>query len=310
MNIIPPFLKAGDTIGIAATARWITPQQLAPVLELIASWGFKTKLAENIHFQHFQLAGTVEQRVDGFQKMLDDPEVNAILIVRGGYGTVHITDHLDFSKIEQHPKWICGYSDITVLHAEMNRLGIASIHSTMPISFPVATPIAIENLRKALIGELTGISWNVNSDQSFKKENVAVVGGNLSVLFSLLGSKSLRQPQKNQLIFLEDVDEMFYHIDRMITGLKRAGFFEKSPCVLIGGLTMMKDNTKVFGFDTENPWGISPEDTIRRLVGENDLKATIFNFPAGHQNDNRAFYLGVNSDLHVSNGKADLNFHV
>lgn len=307
MSIIPPFLKEGDCIGIAATARWITPEQLKPALELIHSWGFRTKQAGNLHEKNFQLAGKAEQRRGEFQKMLDDEEIKAILIVRGGYGTVHILDELDFSRFEKNPKWICGYSDITALHTEMYRRNIASIHSTMPISFPVATPEALENLRKALTGELREISWQTNSEQNLHLENIRITGGNLSVIYSLLASSSLKTPEADSVIFIEDVDEMYYHIDRMLTGLSRAGYFEKTQAILTGGMTLMKDNTPAFGFETDNPWGIPPEESVLQIAKKVD-SPVVFGFPAGHQNDNRAFYLGVKSELKVSGGRALLHF--
>lgn len=305
MTIIPPFLKSGDTIGIAATARWITPEQLQPALDLIHSWGFRTKLADNIHEQRFQLAGDAARRTECFQRMLDDDEIQAIVIVRGGYGTVHIVDQLDFSKFEQHPKWICGYSDITVLLSEMYARGIACIHSTMPISFPVATPEALENLRKTLTGELREITWSCDANTSLHLKDVQVTGGNLSVIYSLLGSSSLKMPDESTIVFMEDVDEMYYHIDRMLMGLMRAGYFSKAKAILVGGMTMMKDNTKAFGFETENPWGDAPEITIQRLAERLQIPV-VFGFPAGHQNDNRAFYMGVKSELIVKKGKAEL----
>ncbi len=307
MNVIPPFLSPGDTIGIAATARWITKEQLQPVLDLLHSWGFHTRLASNVHEQIFQLAGDAEKRTVAFQQMLDDQEIKAVLIVRGGYGTVHIVDGLDFSRFEKNPKWICGYSDITVLLSEMSSRNIASIHSTMPISFPVATADALENLRKALTGELSEISWNIGADLNLHLKNACVTGGNLSVIYSLLGSSSLKMPDENSIIFIEDVDEMYYHIDRMLIGLMRAGYFNKAKAIIVGGMTLMKDNTKAFGFETENPWGFSPEETIKRIANEKQMPV-LFNFPAGHQNDNRAFYLGVKSELVAIDGKATLYF--
>lgn len=307
MNVIPSFLSPGDTIGIAATARWVTQEQLQPALDLLHSWGFRTKLASNVHEQIFQLAGDAERRTAAFQQMLDDEEIKAVLIVRGGYGTVHIVDGLDFSRFEKNPKWICGYSDISVLLSEMSSRNIASIHSTMPISFPVATTDALENLRKALTGELNEISWNVDADLNLHLKNACVTGGNLSVIYGLLGSSSLKMPDENSIIFIEDVDEMYYHIDRMLIGLMRASYFDKAKAILVGGMTLMKDNTKAFGFETENPWGFSPEETIKRVASEKGIPA-LFNFPAGHQNDNRAFYLGVKSELVAIDGKATLHF--
>lgn len=293
-DIIPSFLKSGDTIGIAATARWISPDQLGFAESVFTSWGYRTRPGKHISTKNFQQAGTPLQRLSDLQNLMDDPEIKAIVIARGGYGTVHLVDQLDFSQFMKFPKWICGYSDITVLHSHLNSMGIASIHSTMPVSFRDATPEALNTLKHALSGEMRQIDFN--ADSAINEENVLsdvcpIFGGNLSVLYSLLGSASL-QPRHEFFLFLEDVDEMFYHVDRMMMALKRAGLLNKAKGVIVGGLTQMKDNTREFGFPTDNPWGSSALQTITRICSEIGLPV-FSGFPSGHQNDNRAFYLGV-----------------
>ncbi len=312
-SIIPPFLKPGDTIGIAATARWITLEQLQPALDLFHSWGFKTKVAGNIHTQLFQLAGDDDLRASEMQKLMDDDEVKAIIIARGGYGTVRVIDKLDFTSFVKKPKWICGYSDITVLHTYLNTRGVATIHSTMPISFSDATAIALDDLRLCLVGEKKKLNWNtelessqMNSSHS-QMRNTKIIGGNLSVIQSLIGSNCLL-PTENYVLFIEDVDEMRYHIDRMMMTLKRAGMLDNVWAFIVGGMTQIKDNTAAFGFSAENEWGFSAEEIVQKMANELNV-CSYFNFPAGHQNDNRAFYLGMNCSLIQENKKVMVEYH-
>ena len=188
---IPRFLKKGDTIAIVATARWISSEQLQPALDIIHGWGFHTKIGANAHTRDFQLAGNDDERAADLQSALDDETVSAILIARGGYGTVRVIDKLDFSGFIRNPKWICGYSDITVLHQHLAQMRIASIHSTMPISFPDATTDALENLRQCLSGELSSVRWTSEQTTNAGISDCRILGGNLSVLFSLLGSAEM-----------------------------------------------------------------------------------------------------------------------
>jgi muramoyltetrapeptide carboxypeptidase len=219
---------------------------------------------------------------------------------------VRVLDALDFSQFVQSPKWICGYSDITVLHAHVNQsLGISSIHSTMPVSFSHATPEALQNLMWALKGQLECIEWKSEMSSQLSAEG-AVVGGNLSVLYSLLGSKQ-SLAARDKIVFLEDVDEMLYHMDRMMMALLRSGALEGAKAIVCGGFTQMKDNTREFGFDLENPWGRSVEEIMRDVAHRLQIPV-VFDFPAGHQNDNRAFYLGVRAALRNNNGSMQLVF--
>jgi muramoyltetrapeptide carboxypeptidase len=309
MSVIPSYLKPGDTIGIVATARWITKEQLQPALDLLGSWGFRVKTGTYLHKNFFQLAGTDRERTEDFQAMLDDDEVKAILVARGGYGTVHIIDQLDFSAFMKKPKWICGYSDITVIHTHLNTRGIASIHSTMPISFPDATPEALENLRQTLTGELQTIRWQTGGQNApMTTDTATLIGGNLSVISSLLGSASWgREKNGPFILFLEDVDEMLYHIDRMMMALRRAGILDQVQVIILGGMTQMKDNTTSFGFPSENPWGQSATEIVESVAASLSIPV-LTGFPAGHQNDNRAFYLGMPCSLVVADGFASLRF--
>jgi muramoyltetrapeptide carboxypeptidase len=305
---IPPFLKKNDTVGVVATARWISEDVLQNAVSIVESWGYQVKVGQFVEERNFQLAGNDVQRAQDLQLMLDDPEIKAIIIARGGYGTVRLLDRLNFDWFRKSPKWICGYSDVTALHSLVNsNLSIASIHSTMPISFPHATPEAMENLRLALCGELREIRWKspISRTGDFTLQG-SVLGGNLSVLYSLLGSSDQLKINGN-FLFIEDVDEMAYHMDRMMMALKRSGSLNKARALLVGGLTQMRDNTKAFGFELDNSWGKSAEEIIHDIAAELNLPV-IFGFPAGHQNDNRAFYLGVNGTLSTIQGESVLQF--
>lgn len=300
----PPFLQPNDTIGIVATARWVTQEQMQPAIALFESWGFRVQVSPAVFEKNHQLAGNDAVRLAALQEMLDNPEIKAIVVARGGYGTARIVDELDWTSFLSHPKWVCGYSDITVLLNALTNKGIAAIHSTMPISFPDATPEALEQLRRCLVGEKVPIVWQ--STGLAGSAEGEVVGGNLSVIYSQLGSCT-QLDTRGKILFLEDVDEMLYHIDRMMVGLKRGGLFREVKGVIFGGFTQIKDNTKAFGFSTDNPWGVGiAEMALAHLVGLN--VPVSFGFPAGHLADNRAFYEGLPASLVVEEGHSRLVF--
>jgi muramoyltetrapeptide carboxypeptidase len=301
---LPPFLKTGDCIGMAATARWVSREQLQPAINLFTQWGLRVKVADQVFTHNFQLAGSADMRCDGLQMMLDDPQVNAVIIARGGYGTVQVIDELRFNTFLQQPKWIAGYSDITVLHGHLNSCGLATIHSTMPISFPDATPLALEELRRCLFGE----QKEFVSEMPYTGPAVTgrLVGGNLSVLYSIAGSVSWKF-QEPLILFIEDVDEMLYHLDRMLWGLQRSGALAGVQAIVCGGFTQMKDNTVAFNFPTDNPWGSSWESIIQQSAERLGIPVA-FGFPAGHLSDNRAFYLGRVATLKPTTRGAILSY--
>lgn len=299
----PAFLQQGDTIGIIATARFITSEQWQYARGVIESWGLRIKLAENVFKPSFQLAGNVEERTQSFLSLWNDNEVKALLVARGGYGTIHTIDEI--LPYINDSKWICGYSDVTVLLNACTNNDIACIHSTMPISFEHATPEALENLRCALFGESFLVNWNENQIQKGNAEG-KIVGGNLSVIYSQLGSATQLNTE-GKILFLEDVDEMLYHVDRMLTALRRAGMFKNIQGLILGGFTQMRDNTEEFGFSSNNPWGKSLVEMILEIGLDCNIPVTI-GFPAGHLNDNRAFYMGRNAELIVNENSAQLTW--
>jgi len=297
-KIMPEFLKKGDTVGILATARKIDLVTLAPAIHLLESWGLKVVIGKTIGKELNQQAGTDSDRALDFQEMLDNPNIKAIIAGKGGYGTVRIIDEIDFTAFKKNPKWIVGFSDITVLHSHINKMNIATIHGMMAISAKTASPEAIESLHKALFGD--AIEYHISA-HPFNKKGIAegeLVGGNLSVLYSIMGSPS-EQNFKGKILFIEDLDEYLYHIDRMMMNLKRNGYFEGLKGLVIGGMTSMNDN--------EIPWGKNALEIIQDIVKTYNFPV-VYDFPAGHLKDNRALILGKKVRLEVNDKETILKF--
>jgi muramoyltetrapeptide carboxypeptidase len=307
-HVTPPFLEAGDTIGVVATARWVESNVLSTAQNIFETAGFKVKFSEHLMRRNFQLAGSHEERAVELQRFLDDDELKAVIIARGGYGTVHLLDFLDFEKFKRSPKWICGYSDVTALHALLQSMGYASIHSTMPVSFNDATPEAIQSLMNCLMGNYPNFSSRAQTTPTNNSTFIEGVlyGGNLSVWCSILGSQHFPECHDG-ILFLEDVDEMLYHVDRMMTMLLRSGAMKNIKGICLGGFTQMKDNTLEFGFTTDNSWGSSAEETILKIADK--LGVPMFHgFPAGHLSDNQAFYLGRRCRIYATGNVNRIHF--
>lgn len=289
--IIPPYLKEGDTVAIVCTARKISKKELDPAIKLLTHWGLKVKLGDTVGKEDHQFGGTDVQRAKDLQKMLDDKEVQAIWCARGGYGTVRMIDEVNFSSIETNPKWIIGYSDPTVLHCHIHNLGVATIHGQMCLEIENKTEATRDTLKNILFGNYDAIKFasdfNLNRTGHAKGQ---LIGGNLSVLSSVLGSKSTIKTE-GKILFLEDLDEYLYHIDRMVHNIKRNGLFKNLAGLVIGGLTDMHDNT--------SPFGQSAEEIIANAVKEFNFPVC-FNFPAGHSKDNRALIFGAETELIVT----------
>ena len=288
--IAPEFLQKGDTVGILATARKIDAATLQPAIKLLESWGLHVMLGRTIGKDENQLAGPDWLRATDFQEMLDNPKISAIWAAKGGYGTVRIIDRIDFTKFKKDPKWIIGFSDVTVLHSHLNNMNIETMHAMMAISASTATPAAIESLRKALFGEKLEYKITPHPFNKSGKATGEIVGGNLSVLTSILGSKSAID-YKDKILFIEDLDEYLYHIDRMMMNLKRNGYFNGLKAVIVGGMTSMNDN--------DIPWGKDALEIIQDVLKDYDFPI-LYNFPAGHIKDNRALILGKTVSVDVN----------
>lgn len=278
---MPPFLKHGDKIGIVATARKISKAEIDPAIAILKNWGLEVILGRNLFKEYHQFSGTDQERSEDLQEMLNDNSVRAVISARGGYGSIRIIDHVDFSKFIQHPKWIIGYSDITVLHSHIHNMGVETLHATMPINF-TKNAEATETLRKALFGE--ELKYEVEPHPLNRKgfAKGKLIGGNLSLLYALSGSIS-DIDTKDKILFIEDLDEYLYHIDRMILNLKRAGKLNQLAGLIVGGMTDMKDNAI--------PFGKTAEEIIADVVSEFNYPVC-FGFPAGHGEKNFALILG------------------
>ena len=295
--IIPPYLKKGDTVAIVATARKNIEDNLQPAISWLKNWGLEVVIGKTIGLDKNQLAGTDEERAADFQTQLDNPNIKAIWCVRGGYGTVRMIDLLDFTKFKQNPKWIVGFSDVTVLHSHLNNLGFASIHGIMPVSSK-ATEEAKESLRKALFGEPLAYTVPCDTMNRYGKAKGELVGGNLSILFSLLGSPSAVNCD-DKILFIEDLDEYLYHIDRMMMNLKRNGCLESLKGIIVGGMTKMHDN--------EIPWGMNALEIIDDVTKKYNIPI-IYNFPAGHMADNHALIFGKQVTLEANDLESKVVF--
>jgi muramoyltetrapeptide carboxypeptidase len=273
-------LKTNSTIAITATARHIDNESIQNAIEIFESWGLKVVLSKYLFNKQNAFAGTDQERTLGLQELLDDDDIDAIIIARGGYGTVRIIDNLDFTNFIKKPKIIAGFSDVTVLHSHINNFNIKTLHSCMPITMQgnYFNENTIESLKNALFGNEINYQFKQHELNKCKEVSGILVGGNLSVLYSLLGSKSDLNFD-NKILFIEDIGEYYYHIDRMMIALKRAGKLTNLKAVVVGGMNNMNENDNPFAFNK------SCYQIIKETV--NDYNYPIFfNFPAGHENLN------------------------
>ena len=288
--ITPPYLQKGDTVAILATARKHIVKSMQPTIDLLESWGLHVVIGKSIGLEENQLAGNDEQRAADLQEQLDNPNIKAIWCARGGYGTVRVVDLIDFTQFKKSPKWLVGFSDVTVLHNHLNTMGYKSIHGIMPISLAKASKEAIESLRLSLFGQPLQYAIDPHPMNRLGKATGELVGGNLSILYSVLGSPSAIDCT-DKILYIEDLDEYLYHIDRMMMNLKRNGCLESLKGIIVGSMTDMKDN--------DIPWGKNALEIVQDVTKQYNIPV-IFNFPAGHIHDNRALILGNNVTIEVT----------
>ena len=307
--ITPEFLKKGDKVAIVATARKVSPEEIQPSVDLFRSWGLEVVTDENLYATDNQFAGNDALRAASLQQYLDNPEIKAIVCARGGYGTVRIIDRLDFTAFAKNPKWIVGYSDVTVLHSHINKnMGVSTLHATMPLNIPADATAksypAVESLKAALFGKLQGYSRLQLRTPSFAYNRKGVcrgelVGGNLSILYSLCGSASDIDTD-GKILFVEDLDEYLYHIDRMMQNLKRTGKLHKIKGLIVGAMSDMHDNTI--------PFGKTAEEIVYEAVAEYDYPV-LFCQNFGHVGtSNLALPLGVETEIIVNEGGVEIRF--
>lgn len=299
----PAYLTKGDSIAIVAPAGILKNKREAieKAKQLAESWGLHVVVGTHVFNQNHHFAGTDEERAEDFQKALDNPNIKAIWSARGGYGSVRILDRLSFDKFNQNPKWIIGYSDVTALHNHMHQQGVETIHGMMGTSMlfdPEENEQSMESLRKALFGET--LTYEIPSSAYNVKGSAAgmLVGGNLTILVTMLGSESQLNTE-GKILFIEEIGEYKYHIDRMLQSLKRAGYFKNLQGLIVGDMSNIKKNT--------TKWGSSIEQLILDATSEYNFPV-LFGFPAGHEIDNRAMIMGRKVQIHVKDNTSQVRF--
>lgn len=299
----PPYLKSGDTIAIVATSGVLKNREdaIEKAKALMESWGLHVVMSKHLYHDNGHFAGTDANRAADFQKALDDPKIKAIWCARGGYGAVRILDKIDYSSLKTNPKWLIGFSDVTALHNQFNILGVESIHGMMCVNLEdrgKAVEKSIESFRKVLFGE--PLVYTVDGSK-YNRVGVAsgqLVGGNLTVMHTMLGSKTSIDTG-GKILFIEEIGEYAYHIDRMFQSLKRAGYFDGCKGLIIGDISNIRPNTTEFGRTIE--------ELILDVVADCDFPV-MFNFPAGHEPDNQALILGRNIVLTVGKDRSTVVF--
>ncbi len=298
--ITPPIIQKGDSIGITAPAGKIDNNIIEQACLRIESLGYKAIVAKHVNKNHFNFSSSDENRLSDLQEMINNKDIQAIICARGGYGTARIIDKIDFAPLLENPKWIVGFSDITVLHSALQRIGMASIHGPMCKSFLNYTPSGadVDILFAMMEGEKPNYLIN---PYPFNRSGIAqgtLFGGNLSILQSLRGTKFDIEP-KGKILFIEDLSEYLYHLDRMMYNLKLGGVLENISGLVVGQFTEMRDN--------ELPFGQSIEEIIYNSVAEYNYPVA-FNFPSGHIETNYPLLLGADVTLSVNSKEASLKF--
>ena len=301
--IKPEYLKKGDTVAIVAPSGVLKNYNgyMLKAKELLKSWGLEVSIGENVFNDNGHFAGTDNQRSADFQLALDDKSIKAIWCARGGYGAMRVIDNLNFEKYKENPKWIIGYSDITAVHNDLHNNKSESIHGIMCKSLEkidIDNNESISLLKKTLFGEKLSYTIEGNNYNIEGNSNGQLIGGNLTLLHCLLGSESSIDTD-GKILFIEDLGEYLYHIDRMLISLKRAGYFDNCKGLIVGDFTDLRKNT--------TPFGRNLKELILDVVREYDFPVS-FGFPAGHGEKNYPMILGREINLEVSKQQSTINF--
>jgi muramoyltetrapeptide carboxypeptidase len=293
-DIRPPYLQAGDSVAICATSNYVTQSEIANAITILEGWGLKVAQAENLYDVDGRYAGTVDARRRGLQKMIDNSNIKAIIAARGGYGAVQIINYVDLKPLEITPKWLVGFSDVTVLHAALNNKGIETIHGCMANNFSNAT--STNSLKKALFGEIPELSIPRNENCRNGVATGRLVGGNLSIIYSLGGALSFDLNTKGAILFFEDTGEANYAIDRMLSNLKLSGKLDSVKGIIVGQFTNMT-------VGQDKPLN----EIILDKVGDLGIPV-MYGISAGHGNPNLSLYLGRTIELDVNSETATLRY--
>jgi len=294
--IIPPFLKSGDKVGVVATAKKVNVENTNRGITILESWGLRVEKGPNLYASHGALAGTDTQRTGDLQAMINDTAIKAIFMVRGGYGSTRIIDNIDFSPLIHFPKWVCGFSDITAFHIHLFNLDIACLHGPMPSFFYAITDDSLKWYRDYIFGIGNVIKIQGHSQNKPGICRGKLVGGNLSIICHTMGTPSQIKTNGN-ILFIEDIGEQLYHLDRMMVQLKRAGLLQDLAGLIVGQFTDMKD---------DDPFGKDVAGIMLDYVGQYNYPVC-FGFPVGHSAQNYALPVGVTVELNVTDHEVFLN---
>ncbi|RCH55717.1 LD-carboxypeptidase [Mucilaginibacter hurinus] len=298
MTINPPYLKKGDRVAITCPAKKL-PKPMTDAVNLLQSWGLEVILGDTIEASYHQFSGDDALRAQDMQRFVDDDTIKAIFAARGGYGTIRIIDHIDFTKLDLNPKWIIGFSDITLLHAHLySNYRLQTIHGQMPINIPDASAKSIRTLQSALFGNQLSYQVEPHTLNRSGKGTGTLIGGNLSLLVAISGSVS-DMDYDGAVLFIEDVGEYLYSVDRLVRTLDRAGKLKNLAGLIVGGFTEIKDN--------DIPFGQTVPEIIMEVVKSYNFPVC-FNFPAGHISDNQSMILGKKITLAVDDKTATANY--
>ena len=295
--IVPEFLQAGDKVAVVNPAKRLQ-SNLEGELDQLKAWGLRPVLGKHLYNEDNLFAGTDAERLTDMQWALNDPEIKAVIIARGGYGTTRILDGLSFEQLKEYPKWVCGFSDITSLLCQLDNEGLASMHSAMTASL-CRDSRTDESLRSALFGEHLNYEIPVRTENEKGISKGTLIGGNLTMICNSIGTSS-EINTKGRILFLEEVGEYIYHLDRMLIHLKRAGKLDELAGVIVGDFSSMKDHNDTFGYSTVEVLR-SHFDTLNCPV--------VYGFPAGHENHNLTLICGIEATLDVSDEQVRLSFN-